>query len=90
MQELLEVNKVKLSGEIKTKTDNVFDYEQLKQVILQIQARDTLKTKFNDTLHSIFTTVTIDVQDINDEPPTITLVRVIKKLYLYIYRRLSC
>lgn len=72
MQESFEINK--LSGEIKTKKDNVLDYEKITQVILQVQAKDTLVTKYKDPLHTVFTTVLIDVIDVNDERPTITLV----------------
>lgn len=60
-----------LEGDIVTIIDGAFDYETQEEVILQIQAIDTLDEPFNTAIAQI----TITVIDINDETPRITVVR---------------
>ncbi|KAK9884529.1 hypothetical protein WA026_007371 [Henosepilachna vigintioctopunctata] len=59
--------KIDNTGDITTTKDHVFDYETLQQVFIEISASD------NDSVHTTYKTLTINVTDIDDEPPTIKL-----------------
>ena len=61
--------------EIATKVGDIFDYDIAKEVIVQLQAEDTLRTAKQESLHQIFSQLTITVIDVNNKPPQITLVR---------------
>jgi hypothetical protein len=63
------------NGEIYTKADNVFDYERQTELMVQIQAVDTLQTVPNERLHRVFAQLTIKVEDVNDETPEIRMPR---------------
>ncbi|GLV42168.1 dachsous [Carabus blaptoides fortunei] len=59
-------------GTIKTIQDNTFDYEKQTVVAIQIEVRD----HFDDgtgNFHTVTTQLTINVLDVNDETPKITL-----------------
>uniref|UniRef100_A0A182N760 Cadherin domain-containing protein n=1 Tax=Anopheles dirus TaxID=7168 RepID=A0A182N760_9DIPT len=60
---------------IKTKQANIFDYDIANEVIVQLQAEDTLRTERNEPIHQIFSQLTITVIDVNNKPPQITLPR---------------
>lgn len=65
-----------LTGELKTLTDNAFDFERLEEVIFQVMASDTLQALDDpEPLHTTFTQVTIQVIDVNNKPPTLRMVR---------------
>ncbi|XP_044757697.1 protocadherin Fat 4-like isoform X3 [Coccinella septempunctata] len=55
------------NGLITTKSDNTFDYEQQQQVMIAIKASD------NDTTHITTKTLTINVLDVDDEPPVMRI-----------------
>lgn len=61
-------------GQLMTLIDNAFDYERQTEIFIQVQARDTLQT-MNEATHSTITQVRIDIIDVNDEPPTLKMVR---------------
>uniref|UniRef100_A0A182QNZ1 Cadherin domain-containing protein n=1 Tax=Anopheles farauti TaxID=69004 RepID=A0A182QNZ1_9DIPT len=61
--------------EIRTKQENIFDYNTANEVIVQLQAEDTLRTAKNEPIHQIFSQLTITVIDVNNKPPSITLPR---------------
>ncbi|KAG5678221.1 hypothetical protein PVAND_007913 [Polypedilum vanderplanki] len=62
------------SGQLSTKIDNAFDYEQQQEVIFQVFANDTLQTgKEDEKIHTTSTQVRIIVKDMNDTPPSISL-----------------
>nr|AGH20077.2 BT-R3 [Anopheles gambiae] len=61
--------------EIATKVGDIFDYDIAKEVIVQLQAEDTLRTAKQESLHQIFSQLTITVIDVNNKPPQITLPR---------------
>lgn len=63
-----------LGGQLSTLTDDVFDYERQTEVFFQVQARDNLQ-KMDEPTHSTFTQVRIEVLDVNDEAPQLTMVR---------------
>lgn len=62
-----------LGGQLRTKSNEVFDYEKQTEIVFQIQAKDTLQT-MNEATHSTFTQIRIEVIDVNDTPPTLTMV----------------
>lgn len=53
-------------GIITTRADNVLDYETQTDVIIQIQA--------SDGVHNTLTQFVINVEDVNDETPSIRVV----------------
>ncbi|XP_052863695.1 cadherin-23-like [Anopheles cruzii] len=59
--------------EIKTKVANLFDYDIAKDVIVQLLAEDKLQTDRHEPLHQIFSQLSINVIDVNNKPPQITL-----------------
>uniref|UniRef100_A0A182P259 Cadherin domain-containing protein n=1 Tax=Anopheles epiroticus TaxID=199890 RepID=A0A182P259_9DIPT len=61
--------------QIATRLKDVFDYDIAKEVIVQLQAEDTLRTAKNEPIHQIFSQLTITVIDVNNKPPQITLPR---------------
>lgn len=65
----------KLTGKITTKIDKALDYETTKEISIQIQATDTLVIEEfpEDKLHTVFTQAIIQVKDINDVAPKITV-----------------
>ncbi|XP_049537352.1 cadherin-23-like [Anopheles darlingi] len=63
------------SFQILTKVANIFDYDIAKEVIVQLQAQDKLQTDRNEPLHRIFSQLSINVIDVNNKPPQITLPR---------------
>lgn len=62
-----------LTGEIRTLIDGTFDYERQTELLIQVQARDTLQT-MNEPIHTTFTQVRIEVIDVNDTPPVLKMV----------------
>ncbi|XP_062565689.1 cadherin-23-like [Armigeres subalbatus] len=60
---------------ISTKKNDTFDYDVAHEVILQLEATDTLQTEKNESLHQTFAQVVIKVLDINNKPPSITVPR---------------
>ncbi|XP_061386106.1 cadherin-23-like [Musca vetustissima] len=66
-----------LTGWISINGSNVFDYERQSLMILQIQAKDTLNTSFEETLHTSYTQLQIKVLDVNDETPELRMPRLI-------------
>lgn len=58
-------------GQITTRVNDAFDFERQEQVIVQIQAGDTL----GEPYHKTFAQLTIDVIDVNDESPEIRMPR---------------
>ncbi|KAK4881842.1 hypothetical protein RN001_005161 [Aquatica leii] len=67
-----EINKmftIDDNGLIKTKINNTLDYEKQTLVFIQILAVDTLGEPFHKTIAQL----TIEVQDVNDERPSITV-----------------
>lgn len=66
-------------GIITTSVKDAFDYERQTEVIVQVSATDTLVDEFG-TRHTTYTQVTIQVIDVNDETPRITVV-CIRKSY---------
>lgn len=62
-------------GVITTKIDNAFDYEKQQVVIIQVQAEDTLGEPFHKTIAQL----TVEVIDVNDEPPRILVVSIYNK-----------
>lgn len=62
------------SFRISTIRENIFDWDVAKEVIFQLQAKDTLQTAKMEPLHQVFAQVVITVLDINNKPPSITLV----------------
>uniref|UniRef100_A0A182M7R5 Cadherin domain-containing protein n=1 Tax=Anopheles culicifacies TaxID=139723 RepID=A0A182M7R5_9DIPT len=61
--------------ELKTKQADIFDYDIAKEVIVQLQGEDTLRTEKNEPIHQIFSQLTITVIDVNNKPPQISLPR---------------
>lgn len=61
------------SGVITTRIDDVFDYESQREVVVQIQAIDTLGPETGH--HRVFAQLTINVLDENDETPEIRMPR---------------
>uniref|UniRef100_A0A182JZH0 Cadherin domain-containing protein n=1 Tax=Anopheles christyi TaxID=43041 RepID=A0A182JZH0_9DIPT len=61
--------------QITTKVGDIFDYDIAKEVIVQLQAEDILRTAKNEPIHQIFSQLTITVIDVNNKPPQITLPR---------------
>lgn len=59
-----------LEGVIRTKIDNAFDYEKQTQVLIQVEAQDSL----HNVHHTAVAQLTVDVKDVNDEQPQIKLV----------------
>lgn len=62
------------SGDISTKITDAFDYEKQTEVLIQILATDTLNITEYCTIHRTYAQLTVEVLDINDEPPSITVV----------------
>ena len=56
------------TGEITTTEDKSFDYESMPIVLVQVTATD-------DANHTTYATLTVNVTDVNDKPPTLYLVR---------------
>uniref|UniRef100_A0A182VRC6 Cadherin domain-containing protein n=1 Tax=Anopheles minimus TaxID=112268 RepID=A0A182VRC6_9DIPT len=61
--------------EINTIQADIFDYDIAKEVIVQLQGEDTLRTEKNEPIHQIFSQLTITVIDVNNKPPQISLPR---------------
>lgn len=66
-------------GEIKTKVDRAFDYERTPQLVIQVQAEDTL---LPERTHKVPTEVTIDITDVNDEKPVMKIVGLLKYIFI--------
>ncbi|KAF2879824.1 hypothetical protein ILUMI_26351 [Ignelater luminosus] len=58
-----------LDGEIRTRIDDAFDYERQTQVMVQVEAQDSLL----GVHHTAVAQLTIDVKDVNDEQPQIKM-----------------
>lgn len=63
------------SGIITTSVSNAFDYERQTEMIVQVSATDTLVDEYG-TRHTTFAQLRIEVLDVNDETPRITVVRI--------------
>lgn len=63
-----------LTGLITLNKSNVFDFERQSLVVLQIQAKDSLTTDNENTLHTSYAQLHILVLDVNDETPELRLV----------------
>ncbi|KFB46111.1 hypothetical protein ZHAS_00014090 [Anopheles sinensis] len=61
--------------EIRTKENNIFDYDIAAEVIVQLQAVDQLQSEKGEPLHQIFAQMIVTVIDVNNKPPQITLPR---------------
>ncbi|XP_053671456.1 cadherin-23-like [Anopheles nili] len=61
--------------DIRTNRADIFDYDIAKEVIVQLQAEDVLRTSKNEPIHQIFSQLVITVIDVNNKPPQITLPR---------------
>ncbi|XP_055614731.1 cadherin-23-like [Uranotaenia lowii] len=61
--------------EISTINDNIFDWDVSQEVIIQLQAQDSLTTSKNEPVHTVNSQVIISVQDVNNKAPTIVLPR---------------
>lgn len=66
---------------INTNRDDVFDWDIAREVVVQLQASDTLQTEKNEPIHQVFAQLVITVQDVNNKPPSIVLVRSLKILF---------
>lgn len=64
----------RLTGIITLNQSNIFDYERQSLVTLQIQAKDTLTTSDTSVLHTAYCQLLIQILDINDETPVLTVV----------------
>lgn len=62
------------SFRISTRREGIFDWDVAQEVIFQLQAKDTLQTDKREPLHQVFAQVLITVRDINNKPPSITVV----------------
>lgn len=60
-------------GIISTLTENAFDYERQTEMVIQVSATDTLVDDYG-TRHTTYVELTINVEDVNDETPRITVV----------------
>lgn len=79
-QQKLEISK---DGMIRTKIDNAFDYEQQQEVIITIQASDKVH-------HITSKTLTINVQDVDDEPPVLRVYMTnVRNLKYYLSKMLN-
>ncbi|XP_058457126.1 cadherin-23-like isoform X2 [Malaya genurostris] len=63
------------SFEIRIGRDEVFDYDIAPEVLVQLQAKDTLQTDKNEPLHQVFAQLVITVLDVNNKPPSISVPR---------------
>ncbi|XP_053698518.1 cadherin-23-like [Sabethes cyaneus] len=63
------------SFEISTARNAIFDWDVSPEVIVQLEAQDTLQTSKNEPLHQVFAQLVITVLDVNNKPPLITLPR---------------
>ncbi|XP_065076233.1 cadherin-23-like [Ochlerotatus camptorhynchus] len=63
------------SFRISTAREGIFDWDVAQEVIVQLQAEDTLQTDERDPLHKVFAQVVITVRDINNKPPSIAVPR---------------
>ncbi|XP_055551431.1 cadherin-23-like [Wyeomyia smithii] len=63
------------SFEISTNRDGIFDYDVAPEVIVQLEAQDTLQTAKEEPVHKVFAQIVINVLDVNNKPPTITVPR---------------
>lgn len=66
-----------VSGLITLTNDNVFDYERQSLVMLQIQAKDSLITEYNQNPHTSYSQFQIKVLDVNDETPELRMVYIL-------------
>lgn len=63
-------------GEVSIAQDNVLDYERQTNVVIQIQARDSLVTGHpGESLHTVYAQLEIRVVDVNDETPDLRMPR---------------
>lgn len=60
---------------ISTARDGIFDWDVAQEVIVQMEAKDTLQTDKGEPLHQVFSQIVITVRDINNKPPSITVPR---------------
>lgn len=60
-------------GLITTAVSNAFDYERQTEMIVQISATDTMEDIYGSR-HTTYAQLTIQVIDVNDETPRITVV----------------
>ncbi|XP_055616090.1 protocadherin Fat 1-like [Toxorhynchites rutilus septentrionalis] len=63
------------SFQIRTGRDEIFDWDVATEVLVQLQATDTLQTDKHEPLHQVYAQVVITVLDVNNKPPSITLPR---------------
>lgn len=66
------------TGEITTIVERAFDYERQTEMILQVAATDTFEDDYGTPRHTTYAQVTVEVLDINDETPYITVVKYIR------------
>lgn len=59
---------------ISTNRNDVFDWDIASEVVVQLQASDTLQTEKNEQIHHVFAQLIITVLDVNNKPPSIVLV----------------
>lgn len=63
-------------GELYSNAEELLDYERQTSVVVQIAAKDTLRTdKPGEVLHTTYEQVLIDVLDVNDETPELRMPR---------------
>ncbi|EDS40550.1 conserved hypothetical protein [Culex quinquefasciatus] len=60
---------------ISTNRNDVFDWDIASEVVVQLQASDTLQTEKNEQIHHVFAQLIITVLDVNNKPPSIVLPR---------------
>lgn len=63
------------SFQISLNRDGVFDWDIASEVVVQLQASDTLQTAKNEPIHRVYAQLIITVGDVNNKPPTIVLPR---------------
>ncbi|XP_059617696.1 cadherin-23-like [Phlebotomus argentipes] len=69
------------AGEVSIAENNVLDYERQTNVVIQIQARDSLITGHpGETLHTVYTQLEIVVLDVNDETPDLRMPRMTPRI----------
>lgn len=69
---------------ISTARDGIFDWDVAQEVIVQMEAKDTLQTDKGEPLHQVFSQIVITVRDINNKPPSITVVSKCSTLFSFL------
>lgn len=69
---------------ISTIIDDAFDYERQTEWIVQIAATDTLEDDYG-TRHTTYAQLTIEILDVNDEQPSISVVSSCFLLFSFVY-----